>query len=242
MRINVRTDDDVIRLLDNRIDRSGDAWIREKGVQGLIGATKPRETGTVKPQQHGSYWPSRLTGESRTITLDCVAAAPSTVSAARLVDRISDLAYRQVTLDVIDASGMRSLTGFIADDPSTTFLLSMAAFTFTLIIYCPDPFRYGDWVSYPASNGLVQVEQIGNMESWPIVRASGVSRLTCSLGDRTVVWSGSSTPLTLDFESMQPSQGIVSVDDAFAIPPGRSSIPVSIDAGQLSMLVRPCWK
>jgi hypothetical protein len=242
MRVELLTDDDTIVLLDNRLDASGDAWIKEKGIQGLVGATKPRETGTAKPQQHGSYWPSRLTGESRTITMDCVAARGSTVSSAHLIDRISDLAYREVTLKVSDANGGRTLTGFIADDPSTTFLLSMTAFTFTLIIYCPDPFRYGDWIPYPASNGLIRVENTGNMASWPIVRTTDVSRLTLSLGDQMVVWNGSKDPLTLDFESMQPSQGVVTLDDAFAIPPGRSSVPVSVDAGQLTMLVRPCWK
>ena len=42
MRIQLIADGDVITLVDNRLDRHGDAWIREDGISGLYGATKPK--------------------------------------------------------------------------------------------------------------------------------------------------------------------------------------------------------
>lgn len=111
MRIQLIADGDVITLVDNRLDRHGDAWIREDGISGLYGATKPKETASSIPQQDGAYWPSRLTASPRTITIDCVTHRGSTIDAIRLIDRINALTYRQVTLLVEDASGRRTLTG-----------------------------------------------------------------------------------------------------------------------------------
>jgi hypothetical protein len=242
VRIDLSTDNDNFILLDNRLDTSGDAWIREDGVKGLYGATKPREMGEARPQGHGSYWPSRFTAESRVITLDCVVACKSSIEAMRLMDRINELSYQPVSVIVSDASGRRTLTGFVADSPEQTMLLNLEHLTFSLIIHCPDPFRYGDPVEYNVLGGSVDVVNTGNMESWPRVQANGVSSLTVSLAGKRVSWQGSTAPLTLDFADMQPNQGIVTYSDAFAIPPGRSTVMVvSNPAGRISMSVRPCW-
>ena len=242
MLITIQSATDTIPLSDHW-NTPRHVWgIKKNGIQGLLGTPAYKESFETKPQQDGEYWPSRLTQKSRDITIDCIAKWLTSIESANATDRICNLWGQPLTITVHDAHGKRTLTGALADDPEPTMRWTEQGVEFTLIIHCPDPHKYGDWISFPASNGLVQVENTGNMESWPIVRTSGVSRLTLSLGGQTVAWSGSAETLTLDFESMQPSQGLVSVDDAFAIPPGRSSIPVSIDAGQLSMLVRPCWK
>jgi hypothetical protein len=242
MRITIQSDIDTITLSDHWLRPDQILGIRKNGIKGLLGTPGYKESFESKPQQDGEYWPSRLTQKARDITIDITAKRHSSIENATLTDRICDLWGRPLTITIHDAHGERTLTGALADDPEPTMRWTEQGFDCSLIIHCPDPHKYGDWIPYPASNGLIQVENTGNMDSWPVVRTTGVSRLTLSLGDQMVVWNGSRDPLTLDFESMQPSQGIVTLDDAFAIPPGRSSIPVSVDAGQLTMLVRPCWK
>ena len=95
MRIQLTTENDTITLTDNRLDNRAHAWITLNGIDGLFGTPKPRETGTPMPQQDGSYWPSRLTGESRTITIKCAMARFSTAAAAQFRDRICALAYKR---------------------------------------------------------------------------------------------------------------------------------------------------
>lgn len=242
MRIELSTPSDTIVLLDDRIDTSGDAWIRQDGVKGLYGATKPREGGEQRPQQSGSYWPSRLTAESRTITLDCVASCESSIKAAMLIDRINALAYQPVSVIVKDATGRRTLSGWVADSPEQTMLLTLDAFTFSLIIYCPDPLRYGDTVAFETADNSINVSNYGNEASWPVVETDNVSSFLMELGGQQVAWNGTASPLKLDFRDMLPSQGTVMIDDAFLIPPGESKINVSYAGSGLRMLVRPAWR
>lgn len=242
MRIQLVTDNDSFVLLDDRLDMSGDAWIRGGGVKGLYGATKPRESAEARPQEHGSYWPSRLTAESRTITLDCVAVCESSIEAVRLVDRINSMAYRQVLVIVEDAAGRRTLSGYVADNPEQTMLLTLDAFTFSLIIYCPDPLRYGDTVAFETAGNSINVSNYGNEASWPVVETDNVSSFLMELGGQQVAWNGTASPLKLDFRDMLPSQGTVMIDDAFLIPPGESKINVSYAGSGLRMLVRPAWR
>lgn len=243
MRITVKTAGDALNLIDNRLDRHGDAWIVQDGVEGLYGPTKPRETGEAIPGRDGSYWPSRLTGESRTITIKCAAKRPSSVSLMAFMDRIGRLAYQPVTLIMEDAAGTRTLSGYIADSPSTTLLPSLTACTFTLIVWCPDPNRYGTPVEYAMQSGRILVRNEGAIPSWPTVTATGTSRLTLRLDDRRVTWSGSATqPLRLDFTDMLPNQGTVTYDDAFQIPPGAHTVNVTTDGTDIRMTVRPAWR
>lgn len=242
MRVQIISDVDTLTLIDDRLDNRGDAWIRLNGDTGLMGATKPRETGTAIPQRDGSYWPSRLTTESRTITLECVAARRSTASAARLKDRICDLMGRALTIQLEDSAGIREMSGWLADDPAPTMLLSLQGFTFSLILYCPDPLKYGLPVDYTASGGVIRVRNEGMLPVWPVILASGASGLTVSLAGRKVTWSGSaSRPLTLDMADMIPSQGTVSYDFAFQLPPGESTVSV-VSNGSVRMRVRPAWR
>jgi hypothetical protein len=242
MRITIQSDVDTITLSDHWIRPDGILGIRKNGIKGLHGTPGYKDSFESKPQQDGEYWPSRFTQKARDITIDITAKRHSSVDNAALTDRLCDLLGRPLTLIVHDAHGERTLTGALADDPEPTMRWGEQGFDCSLIVHCPDPHKYGPWLEYPAANGVALVENTGNAPTWPIVHASGVSRLTCSLGDQAVIWQGSTSPLTLDFADMQPSQGLVTLDDAFPIPPGRSSVSVNVDAGQASLMVRSCWK
>lgn len=242
MRITVSSDADSIPFSNGIEQDRQDWWIESGGLTGLYGTPQTREKGEAKPQMDGDYWPSRLTQGGRIISMKCSTAARSSVEQRSRLTRLCDLMARPLTILVEDEGGMSSLTGYVADDIDPTVFFSRDRMWFTLLIYCPDPFRYGPWLEYPAANGVALVENTGNAPTWPVIHASGVSRLTCSLGDQAVIWQGSTAPLTLDFADMQPSQGLVTLDDAFAIPHGRSTVAVNIDTGSLSLFVRSCWK
>lgn len=242
MRITISSDVDTITLSDHWIRPDDILGIRKNGIKGLHGTTGYKESFESKPQQDGEYWPSRLTQKARDITIDITAKRHSSIDNAALTDRLCDLLGRPLTIIVHDPHGERTLTGALADDPEPTMRWTEQGFDCSLIIHCPDPHKYGPWLEYPAANGVAVVENTGNMATWPVIRASGVSQLTCSLGDQAVIWQGYTGPMTLDFADMQPSQGLVTLDDAFAIPPGRSTVAVNIDKGGLSLFVRSCWK
>lgn len=243
MRIQLVSDQDTLTLTDDRLDRMGDAWIRKDGVDGLYGATKPRETGQAIPQQDGSYWPIRLTAESRTVTIRCVTSTQSTLALSVLVDRINAMACRPLTLVVDDTSGRRELSGWLADDPAQSMLASLRSMTFSLIIYCPDPLKYGPRIWFEATHALARVENAGNAPTWPSVRAEGSQTLTLTLDGHTVRWRGDGGRLDLDFTDMVPSQGVIEYDDAFRIPPGISDISVQAqNGGQVGVSLRPAWR
>lgn len=243
MRIQLITGQDTLTLTDNRLDQRSDAWIRQDGIDGLTGTPKPRETAQAIPQQDGSYWPARLTSESRTLTIRCAAAQRSSLSLARLVDRINALACQPLTVRVEDAMGWRELTGWLADDPGSTLLVSLQSMTFSLVVYCPDPLKYGPRVQVEASHGVAQVENVGSAPTWPTVSTKGITGWTLSLAGRKVSWSGSTDPMDLAFASMNPSQGLVTYDDAFPLLPGISNISVQTQgAGQLTVSLRPAWR
>lgn len=244
MRIQLISENDAIVLTDNRLDNRANAWITLNGIDGLFGTPKPRETGIPIPQQDGSYWPSRLTGESRTVTIKCAMARFSTVAAAQFRDRICAFAYQPVTLLVEDTLGARTLTGWLADDPAPSMLLSLRAFTFTLIIYCPDPLKYGQPVTYTASGGVIRCQNPGTAATWPSVRISGhATSLALSYAGHRVQWRGDTQDLALDFRDMIPSAGTVTYDDAFQIPPGGATVSVAVaGGGAVLMIVRPAWR
>ncbi|WEV68713.1 hypothetical protein OZX73_05325 [Bifidobacterium sp. ESL0775] len=242
MRITLTSDVDTIVLSDSFVWRH-DVWgIKKDGIQGLLGTPQYKESFESIPQQDGDYWPSRLTQKGRTITLDCEANRLSSVEAAQAVRRVCDLFGRRLTITVEDANGRYQLTGALADDPSPTMHRREQGFGFGLVLYCPDPHKYGDWASFPASGGSIRVSNAGNVATWPIVEADSVSSFTLDLNGQRVVWSGSPSWLRLDFADMMPSQGVVGVDDAFRIPPGDSTVNASYSGSGLRMLVRPAWR
>lgn len=245
MRIELVADSDRLVLVDARLGDRGDAWIEQDGVEGLWGTPKPRESGVAIPQMDGSYWPSRLTSESRTVTIRCVACAPSDMALARLVDRVNALACQRVTLVVNDAAGRRTLTGWIADDPGQSLLVDMRTMKFSLIVYCPDPLKYGPEVSSVAELGLATIENRGTMPVWPRVSAVGspLRSVRLSWQGHVVMWLGETDAMSMDLADMVPSCGRVSMDDAFRLPPGVNRVRVDSTPGAcVTLSLNPGWR
>ncbi|KFI97809.1 hypothetical protein [Bifidobacterium stellenboschense] len=245
MRIDITADGvEPLVLTATRTGDRGNIWLVQDGLDGWYGTPKPNESATSVPQRDGGYWPSRLTSASRTLTVKGAAAGLSAVETAHLRDRVCALACLPLTVTVHDAAGARSVTGFLADDPEPSMFATEHAFRFTLVISCPDPFKYGRpvvWRQYKA--GLIHVANAGNAPSWPLLRSTGATSFDITFQGRRVSWKGAAAPLELDFTDMIPSQGTVSHDDAFQIPPGAWDLTVA-QAGSpdISMTVSPAWR
>ncbi|MCI2186248.1 hypothetical protein [Bifidobacterium tibiigranuli] len=239
--ISIKSDAKTISLTDGSEPyHDGPLRIVTDGLKGL-GAVPPRENGIDIPQQDGTWWPSRLTSGGRTISITGEAVGLSSIETANLQDRICDLMTRTLTIIIQDAHGRRHMSGWIAQDPEPFMLMGEQIFTFTLIIYCPDPLKYGDPVTFIAAGGMLHVENAGRSPSWPRLHADNVTSLSLTLKDRTILWTGSNTSLDLDLRDMIPSSGAVS-GRAFKIPPGKSIIYVSANASKVSMTVYPAWR
>lgn len=245
MRISITADGiEPLTLVSGHQTDQGVLYLVKDGLDGWYGTPKPNESATSVPQRDGGYWPSRLTSASRTLTIKYAGVARSTVEAAHLRDRVCALACLPLTVTVHDAAGARSVTGFLADDPEPSMFSTELGFQGSLVISCPDPFKYGRpvvWRQYKA--GLIHVANAGNAPSWPLLRSTGATSFDITFQGRRVSWKGAAAPLELDFTDMIPSQGTVSHDDAFQIPPGAWDLTVT-QAGSpdISMTVSPAWR
>lgn len=242
MIITLETDLDTIILMD-RYESPRHAWgIRRDGVKGLFGTPAYRESFEAMPQMDGEYWPSRLTQQARDITLDCVIRECSSVSAAEARRRINNLWGRRITLRVQDSFGSRHLQCALANDPEPTMYWRAGdGFTFSLVLHAPDPLLYGADHAYTSPNGLLAVDNTGDVPTWPVVSSTNATRIALTLDGHRVAWTGDAKPLSLDFRDMLPSQGTVSYDDAFRVPPGRSLIRVDADA-TVTISIRQAWR
>ena len=160
-------------------------WLAQEGVEGWFGTPAIREEPTERAMTDGDMSPATLTQGARTITLHGIAAAPSTVEAARLMDLVNGLAGRELAVIGEDAHGAREVRGFLSDDPLPQLLHGEDAFTFDVTVTCPDPHKYGMEVAYPASGETVAVTNVGNCATWPRVHVEGhVESLVLSLAGR----------------------------------------------------------
>jgi hypothetical protein len=244
MRVTVASDVDDIIFANGIWADFAPFWIVAGGFEGLYGTPPVRETQPVAiPQQDGDYWPSRLTQGGRTVTIKGATFCRSSIEMSEKQQRLSDLIARELRVTVEDEAGRQHVTGYLVEDPETSVYFDRQRLYFTLIIYCPDPLKYGDPVVFSPSGGLLRVENAGRVGSWPSVHVDGgVTALSLSLGSRTVRWSGNANVLDLDLRDMIPSAGVAS-GQAFRIPPGASIIPVSLSGGgSLSMTVSPAWR
>lgn len=244
MKAVISSPDDTLALNGLRPMNHGPLWITGDGISGWYGAQGAREQATDIPQQDGAYWPSRLTAGGRTVTINAAAVCMSGIQLAALRDRLNALACQPLTLTIEDAHGIRSADCWLADDTDPIPLPTEQAAAFTLVLYCPDPLKYGPPVTYPASGGVIRVRNEGNAPTWPSVAVSGhATSLRLTLGDGEVRWQGDADGLTLDFHDMIPSSGTIVHDLAFRIPPGASAVTATVDAGAtVSMTVRPAWR
>ncbi len=178
------------------------------------------------------------------MTVNAAAVCRSSIQLAVLRDRLNALACTPLTLTVEDAHGVRSADCWLADDTDPTPLPTEQAAVFALVLYCPDPFKYGRPVTFAASGSVCRVRNEGNAPTWPSVTVSGhVTSLRLALDDGEVRWQGDADGLELDFRDMLPSAGTVTYDLAFPIRPGSYGVAVSADAGaNVSMTLRPAWR
>lgn len=264
MRIVITPKDDpdgAIRLLDgsdynvNPWDRrpAAEAYLDADSTDGWYDSLQPDVQAQRIPGGNGAYMPGSFTSGARTVTIRghrvryLHSDESSDVADGLFRDRLSGLALREVTLTVMDPVGVRHADGFVSASIETS--LDMGVMTFSIIITCPDPLKYGDPVPFHVNGGRVVVENRGNTSTMPSVtveRASGLSFLSVTDGHgHEVAWEGdgSATGLTLDFRSLAVPVGRVTVDDVFAVEPGTSTVFVSADNGaSIDVMVSPAWR
>jgi hypothetical protein len=218
-------------------------FLLKDGIEGVFEPTTPKEETISLPQQHGDYWPSRLTMSKRVVTLRALYSARSSLDRAQAQDLLNSLAAQHLTLVFEDERGRRSIEGFISQGTSPSISYHGLRLRFSLIITCPQPFFLGAPASFTADSGRIMAENTGNAPAWPRVHATSVSSLALSFADSTVSWEGTRGTLDLDFRDMIPSRGTVLSDDAFALPPGTSLISIRTNQeATVNLLLQPAWK
>ncbi|MCT6836143.1 MAG: hypothetical protein M3036_00625 [Bifidobacteriales bacterium] len=226
------------------LSHKGEVWGLE-GMDGWYGTPAPRESPADIPQSDGSYMPSRLTVGSRVLTIRCLVKTPDSLSASTVGDRVCDLMTRQLTVTVSDPAGVRQCAGYLSADPATTMVFWSQAVSFSLIITCPDPLKYGlRMVCQMDKNGDLSADNPGPLPAWPHAHVDGpVQQLSLSQGGRQVAWQGSADSLDLDFRDMIPSAGELVQEQAFRLPPGSSVIQYTVSPGaRLTVTFRPAWR
>lgn len=245
MRLTIISDDDRIPISNGPAGDRQDFWLVGGGLQGLYGPTPVREQGTPIPQQDGDYWPSRLTHEGRTVTAKVATYPRSSMSMAVALRRVSALSGKRLTLLVEDEMGRYTMDCWLANDLDSTIIFSRDYTTMTMILYCPDPLKYGPEVSAVAELGLATIENSGNTPVWPRVSAVGSPLRSVRLAwqGHVVMWLGETDAMSMDLADMVPSCGRVSMDDAFRLPPGVNRVRVDTTPGaRVTLSLNPGWR
>ena len=221
-------------------------WIIQGGIRGWFGSPDVREDAIERKMSDGDLFPPRITQGARVITLDVAAICESSIEAVKTVDAVNAFIGRKLTILGEDASGAKTVYGFLAEDTAPQFLADGVTVLFTLIIKCPDPYKYGEWTTFTQYGGNVHVINGGNAPSYPKVHVAGqngnnVTYMTLSHAGRQVTWTGNAPSFDLDFADMVPSVGTVSIDNAFAIEPGEQVVTVSSN-GLVTMYIRSAWR
>lgn len=244
-RITIASDVDTLVLNGNRTWQAGDRSLilKKDGIKGLYGSPDVREKPLDRPQMDGAYWPSRLTQGARTITLDAFAHGLSSVETMRLIDRLNDLMGRELSILVEDSAGQRTLSGWLSADPEPLMLTTQRHFAFALVITCPDPYKYGEWLWHSPQSGRVLVSNTGTAPTWVRFEASSrITRLYAAWLDAEIEWEGDIASLTLDTRDMIPSAGLVTADWAMPVQPGVTQVTVDTDCTDLRVGFRPAWR
>lgn len=233
-------------LRSSRPDNGIGYWILQDGIKGWFGSPDVREDAVERMMSDGDLFPARITQGARVLTLDVGACCESAIEAAKLLDDVNALIGKRLTVTGHDAHNERTVYGFIAEDIAPEFKSETEIVTFTLIIKCPDPLKYSDWLTFVQSGGTVKAINGGNAPSLPKIHVDGVSGnnvtyVTLTHGGRTVSWTGNVASFDLDFADMVPSAGTVSIDNAFEIEPGEQSVTVSSN-GLVTLYIRSAWR
>ena len=247
MRVTLSNESDALVFRDSRFSHRGEGWVtRLEGWYGALGIDTDLQR---MPGRSGCYAPGLYTSDARTVTLGIAWRCRSDIETAGLLDRLDRMTSGVMTLTVEDPHGRRHASCHLSDQIEPSFAPNGAAAWTDIIMTCPDPLKYGDPVPFRVSGGRVRVENRGTMGTLPVIRverAQGLSFLSVTDGDgHEVAWEGdgSATGLDLDFNSLNPGVGRVTVDDAFTVTPGVSDLYVSADNGATAVvLVSPAWR
>lgn len=249
MLVVIKTDDDMFELRGDQTLPIGQLMLQADNENPLDGwySTPGAKNETIgNPFADGSFTPSALYQNERTLTVKGLCFPLSSVEEGQLIDRLNNLVCKPLTIMVHDSSGMRFVHGFVSDSTSITVRSRSDMFTFSVIVTCPDPLKYGPEQSYTSDSDEVTVDNPGVIPVYPKFLVSGSpSSFTVSNEYGSVSWSGSgASQVSLDLSDMIPSSGSVGVASPFKIPVGVSMIHVStVPAScQVSVSFNPAWR
>lgn len=241
MRIIIEDEYDNSIILRTKRPKN-DIGIYLRGSEGWLGTPAPREEPTERYQSDGDLMPCRFTQGSRTVTFQVAGRFRSSMEAADFIDKLNALSCDTLKIIEEGPNGRRFCWGYLSDDPEPEIRESGCLVLCDLIFTCPDPLKYGDEEYFAVANGVCNVVNRGNAPTWPEIYVKGpVTYLTVSRGDQHVSWKGSTSSLHIDFSSMIPNTGKITVDNAFQLLPGKRSIQVSTD-GVAKVSLRPAWR
>jgi hypothetical protein len=140
-------------------------WVTQDGLTGWWDSLEPKHEVDARPTGYdGSWMPADLNVRSR--VLEVRGAHQSSTSAeaeAEARDFLADLVVRELFITVTDYAGeVRSATGVMRGQVKVRHLDDVTC-EFSMVIECPDPFKYGPEVS--VSTGLPSAA--GGF-SWPL--------------------------------------------------------------------------
>lgn len=230
-----------IVINDTRGDRAG-WYLLEDGINGWFNTPSAREEVLQHPMLDGGIKPSLLTQESREFSLYIGYQFSSTVQASQAIEEINGLFGKDLTITCEDAGGNKEAKAYMSISPEIKMLQSEDIVLATLLFTCPDPHKYSLPVTFAANGNYITVVNNGNCNTWPVINITGnPTQATFTFGGHTVRWLGSASSTSIDFRTGTCTAGSLSVDDAFAIPPGTHSVYAQSD-GTITMSVRSAWR
>lgn len=232
-------------ILNDTLNAQRIGWfLIDSIVEGWYGTPAPRETVLGRYSSDGDAWPPSLTQGARTVSIYGALEAKSSIEATAAINDINSLFGKSLTITGEDAAGRKHIDGFLSDDPMPTFLPGECLVRFSLVFTCPYPVKRGDYRTYTSSGTNFTVHNGGNAPAYPIIEITGSTQsVTISYGSHTVSWSGTATnKFYLDLAAdLSGVSGIVK-DDAFAVPPGDSTIKVTSSGGEISVYLADAWR
>ena len=248
VRVTIETDTDVIGIQSPMLDTRYHGWWL-KSIKGWDSPPAADYKPQRRPTADGSYMPTagQLTTEGRTLELACWTVCESSIAQSNACDRIADLIGRILTIRVTDSAGTRQTSGWITDDPNGTRWRHEENLNFTLVIYCPDPLKYGPPIEYPASTGMITVRNHGPPPVYPILHVTGTPKtVSLTYDGHRITWTLPNTgpvDAKLDLATMIPDTGTITMDDTFQVPPGTHLIrSTTTGNANTSLIIRNAWR
>lgn len=217
------------------------------GIEGWDDSPGVKTEFTTNPAGDGAFMPTMLLLDSRVLTIHGVHHVrdlqTGSVTQRMFRDQVASLVGRAVTITVTDSTGPRAVTGMVSAQVPIT-RASQHTYEFSIIVTCPDPNKYSPPITFTTTDGQIKLENPGNTDTWATIHATGhITWLLAIHNGRRVSWTGDTNALTIDMSTMVPNTGTMSVDDAFRIEPGSSTVQIDATKGAtITMTIRPAWR